>query len=220
MDGRAARWAGQRETRRAEVVAAALLAIAEHGPQVSTEQITDRAAIARPTLYRHFADADDLHDAVARRIGELLVGELAPTMRHPSGSAREIIGRIVRTYVAWLAGNDHLYRYLVSRSLAEQQPAAAVRLRVGEQLRELLGSYVVLLGGDARVVDPLAFGLIGMVETAALRWVTSPDPLLDRDGLVEHLTGWAWGSLDVALRAIGVELDPDFPLPELPRHEG
>ncbi|WP_394618835.1 TetR/AcrR family transcriptional regulator [Lentzea sp. JNUCC 0626] len=219
MDGRAARWAGQREARREKVVAAALLAIAEHGPQVSTEQITERAAIARPTLYRHFADAEDLYDAVARRIGEMLVGELAPTMNNPEGSAREIISRIVHTYVLWFAANDRLYDYLVSRSLntrtGEQQPAATVRLQIGEQLRELLAAYVALLGGDPRIADPLAFGLIGMVETAAVRWVTSPDPLLDRDELVAHLTGWAWGSLDVALQAIGVRLDPDAPLPPL-----
>ncbi|ANZ35910.1 hypothetical protein BBK82_07250 [Lentzea guizhouensis] len=50
VDGRAARWAGQREMRRAEVAAAALDAIAEHGPQVSTEQIAERAGIARHTL--------------------------------------------------------------------------------------------------------------------------------------------------------------------------
>lgn len=219
MDGRAARWAGQREARRDEVVAAALLAIAEHGPQVSTEQITERAAIARPTLYRHFADAEDLYDTVAHRIGEMLVGELAPTMRNPEGSAREIISRIVHTYVVWFAANDRLYQYLVSRSLHSQsgaeQPATTVRLQIGEHLRELLGAYIALLGGDPRIADPLAFGLIGMVETAAVRWVTSSDPLLDRDELVTHLTGWAWGSLDVALRAIGVQLDPDVPLPQL-----
>ncbi|MGW6442780.1 TetR/AcrR family transcriptional regulator [Lentzea sp. NPDC055074] len=224
MDGRAARWAGQRETRRAEVVAAALLAIAEHGPQVSTEQITERAAIARPTLYRHFTDADDLYDTVARRIGELLISELTPTMVSPRGSAREIISRIVRTYVAWFAQNDRLYQYLVSRSLGtqtgEQQPATAVRLNIGEQLRELLAAYISLLGGDPRIADPLAFGLIGMVETAAVRWVTAPEPLLDHDDLVAHLSGWAWGSLDVALCAIGVRLDPDVQLPELPHRHG
>ena len=223
MDGRAARWAGQRETRRAEVVAAALLAIAEHGPQVSTEQITERAAIARPTLYRHFSDAEDLYDTVARRIGDLLVDELAPTMVNPHGSAREIISRIVRTYVAWFAQNDRLYQYLVSRSLdtqtGEQQPATTVRLQIGDRLRELLAAYIALLGGDPRIADPLAFGLIGMVETSAVRWVTSSEQLLDRDELVSHLTGWAWGSLDVALRAIGVQLDPDMPLPQIPARE-
>jgi DNA-binding transcriptional regulator YbjK len=36
VDGRAARWSGQREKRRAEFVEAALEAIAHYGPQAST----------------------------------------------------------------------------------------------------------------------------------------------------------------------------------------
>ncbi|SDK00471.1 transcriptional regulator, TetR family [Lentzea albidocapillata subsp. violacea] len=219
MDGRAARWAGQRETRRTEIVVAALDAIAEHGPQVSTERIAERAGIARPTLYRHFTDADDLYDTVAHRIAELLVSELAPTMTTPRGSAREVITRIVRTYVVWFSENTRLYRYLLSRSMeplaGEQRPATAVRQRIGELLRELVAEYVALFGGDPRIADPLAFGLVGMTETAAVRWVTTPHASFGRDELITHLAGWIWGSFDVALREIGIRLDPDIPLPEL-----
>ncbi|MFS8104251.1 TetR/AcrR family transcriptional regulator [Lentzea alba] len=220
MDGRAARWAGQRATRRAEVIAAALSVIAEHGPQVSTEQIAEHARIARPTLYRHFDGADDLYDSVAQRIGELLVAELAPVILHPHGSARELITRVVRTYVVWFSENVRLYEYLVSWSMrlqaGEQQQATAVRHQIGELLRALIAEYVALFSGDPQVADPLAFGLVGMVETAAARWVTTPHASLDRDDLIFHLTGWAWGAFDVALREIGIQLDPDIPLPELP----
>ncbi|WP_394620048.1 TetR/AcrR family transcriptional regulator [Lentzea sp. JNUCC 0626] len=207
--------------RRAEVVGAALDVIAEHGPRVSTEQIAERAGIARPILYRHFSDADDLYDAVAQRIGELLVSELAPTMLSPEGSAREIITRIVRTYVVWFSENTQLYQYLVSRSMephaSEPGPAAAVRQQIGELLRELVAGYVSLLNGDPQVADPLAFGLLGMTETAAARWVTAPPASLGREELITHLASWVWGSLDVALRGIGLLLDPDVPLPQLPR---
>jgi len=224
VDGRAARWAGQRALRRAAVVGAALEVIAEHGPRVSTELIAERAGIARPILYRHFSDADDLYDAVAQRIGELLVSELAPTMSSPQGSAREIITRIVRTYVVWFSENNQLYQYLVSRSMEPQAsgpgPAAAVRQQVGELLRDLLAGYIALLGGDPQVADPLAFGLMGMTETAAARWVTAPLGSLGRDELIAHLAGWVWGSLDVALRQMNVQLDPDFPLPQLPPRSG
>lgn len=220
MDGRAARWAGQRAARRAEVIAAALRVIAEHGPQVSTEQIAEHAGFARPTLYRHFDGATDLYDSVAQRIGELLVAELAPVILNPSGSARELITRVVRAYVEWFSENMRLYEYLVSWSIGlqagEPQRATAVRHQIGELLRELIAEYVALLDGDPHVADPLAFGLVGMVETAAARWVTRPHPSFNRDDLIFHLTEWALGTFDVALRGIGIELDPDVPLPQLP----
>lgn len=223
MDGRAARWAGQRETRRAEVVAAALDAIAEHGPQVSTEQIAERAGIARPTLYRHFTGAEDLYDTIARRIGELLVSELTPTMVNPQGSAREIITRIARAYVVWFSENTRLYQYLATRSMeprvGEQQPVTAVRQQIGEQLRALLAKYVALFDGDPRIADPLAFGLVGMTESAAARWAATRHTSFGRDDLITHLVGWVWGSLDVELRKIDIQLNPDIPLPELSRED-
>jgi AcrR family transcriptional regulator len=220
VDGRAARWVGQREKRRAEIVAAALAVIAENGPWVSTDQIAERAGIARPALYRHFADADDLYDTVALRIGELLISTMAPTMIRPIGSAREIITRIVSTFVVWTSGNAHLYQYVISRSMdaaqrGGRQLATDVREQIAELLRGLLGDYIVLFEGDPRIADPLAFGLAGMVETATARWIAE-DRQFDRDQLISHLTGWAWAAIDLVLRDIGVALDPDVALPAIP----
>src|SRR5215469_4167626 len=66
-DGRAARWAGQQERRRREFVDAAMRAIAEHGPDVSTGQIAAEAGVARTRIYKHFVDAADLQGAIAER---------------------------------------------------------------------------------------------------------------------------------------------------------
>lgn len=218
MDGRAARWAGQREKRRAEVVTAALAAIGEHGPWVSTERIAERAGISRPRLYRHFDDADDVYGAVGRRISELIIAEMVPVLTGPSGSAREIITRIVRTFVVWMTENVSLYHYVVSRSV-EADPdrrlwAVDIRARISGLLGKVIGGYLALLGLDARLADPLSFGLVGMVEATTARWSVEPGEL-DRAELVERLSDWAWGVLDDVLRAAGLELDPDLPLPPL-----
>ena len=63
MDGRTRRWAGHREARRLELVDAAVVAIEEHGPEVTTEQIAAEAGVSRPGLYRHFDGKDDLQSA-------------------------------------------------------------------------------------------------------------------------------------------------------------
>ncbi|MEU4805414.1 TetR/AcrR family transcriptional regulator [Actinosynnema sp. NPDC023587] len=223
VDGRATRWAGQRDKRRAEIVTAALEAIGEHGPWVSTERIAERAGISRPRLYRHFADADDVYGAVGRRISELVVAEMVPVLTRPAGSAREIITRVVRTFVTWMTDNVSLYHYVVSRSV-EAGPdrrvwAVDIRARLGGLLRDLIGGYLAVLGVGARVADPLAFGLVGMVESATARWSAEPGGL-DRAQLVERLSDWVWGVVDDVLRAEGVVLDPDLVLPRLPVPEG
>ncbi len=221
MDGRVARWAGQREKRRAGVVAAALTAIGEHGPWVSTEQITERAGMARPRLYRHFEDADDLYSAIGQRIAELIVAEMTPALTSPSGTAREIITRVVSTYTVWMTDNISLYHYVVSRSLeanpGRRQFAADIRTTISGLLRDLLIRYMTLLSVDTEVADPLAFGLVGMVESATARWSVEPGGL-SRDELVEGLANWIWGMLDNVLRDSGVILDPDLPLPPLPNN--
>jgi AcrR family transcriptional regulator len=49
---------------RQRVVAAARAAFVEDGPDVSLEEIARRAGVGATTLYRHFADRDDLVEAV------------------------------------------------------------------------------------------------------------------------------------------------------------
>ncbi|HXO50841.1 MAG TPA: helix-turn-helix domain-containing protein [Mycobacterium sp.] len=49
---------------RQRVVAAARAAFVEQGPDVSLEEIARRAGVGATTLYRHFADRDELVEAV------------------------------------------------------------------------------------------------------------------------------------------------------------
>ncbi|HEY4459775.1 MAG TPA: TetR/AcrR family transcriptional regulator [Pseudonocardiaceae bacterium] len=220
-DGRAARWAGQRDKRRAEIVRAAVVAIGEHGPGVSTGQIATAAGIARPALYRRFTDAQDLHDAVARHIATLFITELAPVLTEPTGSARDTITRAVNSFVRWLTDNTSLYHYVVSRPAethSDHPPAIAdVRNTISLLLRDLLAGYLTVFERDTHAADPLAFGLVGLVESATARWLEAPHPF-DRDGLIAQLSAWIWGLLDTVLRGEGMVLDPDRPLPELPNH--
>lgn len=219
VDGRAARWAGQRDKRRAEIVEAAVRAISEYGPDVSTGQIATTAGIARPALYRHFTDAHDLHGAVARQVATVFIAELTPTLTEPTGTAHDTITRAVHRFVCWMTDNTSLYRYVVSRS-AERHSGrppviADVRSAISTLLRDLLAGYLTVFERDPQAADPLAFGLVGMVESATARWLEAPGPF-GRDELIGHLSTWIWGLLDAVLRGEGVTLDPDRPLPALP----
>ena len=218
MDGRAARWAGQRERRRAQIVQAALDAIRELGPNVSTEQIAERAGIARPQIYRHFDDAGDLYRTVARSAADLLLTETTGVLARPSGTPRGIIAQVVSTFVHWITDNVSLYQYVVTSSTGaahDGQVAADARAEISGLVRDLLNAYLGVLGASFDAADPLAFGLVGLVESSTQRWVAEPGQVT-RDNLVELLVGSIWVLFDAVLRSQGVAVNPDQPLPELP----
>ncbi|MFC5911320.1 TetR/AcrR family transcriptional regulator [Streptacidiphilus monticola] len=214
VDGRKARWAGQHERRRAEFVDAALAAIALHGPEVSTQQIADQAGVARTRLYKHFADAGDLQRAVARRAAEQVTEALTPVW-NPEGTPMQMVTAAVEGYLGWLRDNAHLYRYLSRHSLSEAadgaDAATDIRTAVGVRLHRIFADVVAAVDGDTRPTQPLAFGIVGFVDTASIRWLDHPEGL-SFEQLVRQLARWIWCMLDDSLRQAGFVLDPDRPL--------
>ena len=213
-DGRAARWAGQRERRRREFVTAALRAIAAHGPEVSTEQIAEEAGVARAQLYRHFADATELHGAIADQAAQLISARLGLGDLH--GTPRQMIRTLITAHIGWLSEHGHLYRYLSRHSLRapgrDRDAITDVRTTIARQLAVLYEYYLTMFAVDTSVAEPLAFGIVGLVDSSAAQWVDNPLNFTHAD-IVALLTGWVWQILNDTLRASGVELDPDTPLP-------
>lgn len=212
-DGRATRWTGQQERRRAEFVEAALLAIAEHGADVSTEQIAARAGVARTRLYRHFAGAHELNEQVAARVETMILEGLAPAWDATSSPATTI-HTAVSTHLEWLTEHRELYRYLVRHSVTTAEGENVVndvKRLIADLLVRLIDSYVEALGLDTRITQPLSFGLVGFVDSAAGRWVEEPGEVSLAE-MVEMLSAWIWSVLDGVLRGAGVVLDPSRPL--------
>lgn len=215
VDGRAARWSGQHERRRAQFVEAALDAIAEHGPDVSTDQIAQRAGVARTRLYKHFAGAADLNRSIAARAVELVTAELEPVW-NPQGSPMEMISTAVSTHLRWLTEHGNLYRYLTKRSLSGSAdgPDAVtdVKSSIAQHLSALFDTYFELLGIEGVPAEPLGYGLVGYVDAAATRWLERPgDVTLDE--MIDQLTRAIWAVLDEILERHGIVLDPSDPLP-------
>jgi AcrR family transcriptional regulator len=219
-DGRAARWEGQRERRRAEFVEAAIAAIEEHGPDVLTEQIAAQAGVPRPRLYRHFDGKADLQQAVCRRILERLTDDLSPIW-HGGRSPVELITSVVDTIVHWLTTHSALYRYLArhsagSRSGSTQDRSDALTDFTGTlavRLSRLLQTVLETAGRDARGTGPLAFGVVAFAEAAIGRWLAKPERLTAEEfgaGLVRGI----WTLIEDFLAERGINVDPDAPLPK------
>ncbi|MER7862760.1 TetR/AcrR family transcriptional regulator [Amycolatopsis japonica] len=213
-DGRATRWAGQRERRRREFVEAALRAIAEHGPQASTAHIAVEAGIARPLLYKHFDGATDLQRAIADEAARRLAAALRPLWEQ-RGSAMRMITLAVDAHTGWLAENGNLYRYLNSRSHGGRDTVADVRTVLARQLTHLFEHYLKTFEMDPRIAETVAFGVVGLVDSCAAQWLENPHGVT-RAELAAQLTRWIWRLLDDTLRMGGVELDPHVTLPPPP----
>jgi len=206
-DGRAARWAGQRDRRRREFVEAGLRAIARHGPEVSTEQIADEAGVARTRLYRHFDGAADLQHAIAVRVAELITAEFAP-LWNPSGTPMELIRTAIGAHTRWMAEHGSLYRYLTRHAMdGAPDVFADGKTAIARQLTVVFEHYLGLFGVDTRVCEAVAFGLVGLVESSTSRWLESPRGV-ERAELATLLARWVWRIVDDTLRAGGLELDP------------
>jgi AcrR family transcriptional regulator len=212
VSGQAARWAGQRERRREQFVDAALATIAAEGPGATVEQIAARAGVARTRIYRHFTDLADLENAISARVGALIVAELDPAWRI-QGSARQIISGIIGAHAGWLVANADLYRYLLAHPGGDDG-LFGVRRTVAGHLTGLIRGYFGIVGVPAQTSEAMAFGLVGLVESVTTRWLEAPGEL-DGAGMTDLLTGWVWAMFDATLRGVGVELDPDVPLPAL-----
>ncbi|WP_045379371.1 TetR/AcrR family transcriptional regulator [Mycobacterium kyorinense] len=214
VDGRTIRWAGQRERRRAEFVEAALHTIAECGPATSIEQIAAQVGVTRTKLYRYFDGAADLHREVARRAAAMLITELEPVWK-PSGSPLEMVSIGVGAHIRWLTTHTNLYLYLACHLLTDEADApdaiTYIRATVGALLAQLLADYLNAFGIDPRPAEPLGFGIVGFVDSAARQWLQQRGAY-SQEELIGQLAEWVWLLLDTTLKAGGVHLDPHEPL--------
>jgi AcrR family transcriptional regulator len=191
-DGRTRRWAGHREARRLELVDAAVAAISEHGPEVTTEQIAARAGVSRPGLYRHFDGRDDLQSAIAARSVERLVHELEPVWR-PHGRPFDMLATALRAHLRWMSMHGNVYRYLKRTSLGSGGETATtnVRVTVAEHVAGMLVDGSLGAEVEPATAHPLAFGLVGLVDSAASHWLDEPYGA-SLDQLAGQLTEACW----------------------------
>src|SRR5690606_41652154 len=68
VDGRDARWAAHRSSRRAELVRAARRAVHRRGPHLSLVDLAAEIGTAKSILYRYFTDKSDLQGAVGTAV--------------------------------------------------------------------------------------------------------------------------------------------------------
>jgi AcrR family transcriptional regulator len=214
VDGRATRWSGQREKRRAEFVEAALEAIAHYGPQASTEQVADHVGVTRTKLYRYFDGAADLHHSIARRASDMLTAKQTLVWDVPL-SPMQVITSTVSMHVKWRMQHPNLYEYLTRHPLSDDAHGVAaihdVNRAVARNLAEVIATFYRTLGVDERPAVPLSIGAVGFVESSVTHWLNDPAPLPRKD-FTTQLAEWMWSLLNTALLKAGIQIDPHQPV--------
>lgn len=220
-DGRQARWDKHNQARRQVILDAALAVVeaGEPGAEFHVQQIADRAGLSRTVVYRHFADRSDLERALQTEVLEGLTAHLLPGLTL-DGTVREIIGRIVSSYVDWAVAHPALHRLAEQAQAGTAGPLEEGINRIATVLVDLLETAIPLLGveldeEEAAAIDPLAYGLVGAVFGAVRRWVGRTPRSPSAAALSTLLTHSVWHLIDGHARQLGLVLDPDVPVEEL-----
>lgn len=196
--------------RREQILDAARAVIEEHGPDALTGQIAERAGLARPNVYRHFASKEDLDLAVARSVYQ----ELREKVRRRldlCGTPLEVIRAPIAVQVWWAASHPNLYRFVVShgyqRSARQRQ---AARRDFAAELAEAGGRYFPRFAENPDAAASIVVALGGLIDASILGWLgrgsEAPEQLIDR------LTTQVWLIVEHHLHQIGVHVNPDLPL--------
>jgi AcrR family transcriptional regulator len=217
-DGRQARWQRHNESRRQQIIDAAIEVIEEGGPgaEFHVQQIAARAHVNRTVVYRYFEDREDLNRAVQQEIINRLWAVLIPQL-HLEGTVPQIIDRIVGTYVDWAVAHPALH-HVVDHDYTSGALEQALD-EIASQLGEIITFAMSALGGistmDEDTLDPLMHGLVGAVFGAVRRWLNRPQRVLSPEALRANVSRSAWFVIEGHARDGGVTIDPDLTVEEI-----
>lgn len=206
-DGRSTRWASHRESRRSELVEAAVAAIDTYGPDAGLEEIASVAGVSKPVLYRYFADKAGIHGAVGQWGASLVMERLLPALV-VEGSVRERVAQAVDAYLDTIEEHPNVFLLLVRhRSAGDSDPLADGKAAITSALARVLGDALRELGVDAGGAEPWAHGLVGLGLATGEWWLDRRT--MSRAHVGAYLTDFIWHALDGVARSHGVDLGGD-----------
>lgn len=189
---RETRWAQRKQ----ELLEAADRVVRRDGPATSMNDIAREAGITKPILYKHFGDKGGLYQALAERYVRSLLDELRVALaaeREPQARIR----RTIDSYLSFVERESEIYNFLMHRAVTERPEARAT---VADFIRQLAAELSIVLGNELRRAgldsggaEPWAYGIVGMVQLAADRWLERPS--MSRENLVDYLVTLLWKGL-------------------------
>src|SRR3954447_11547490 len=193
-DGRRSRWTEHRRARRAELVAAAVEAVRDAGPDFAVDDVARQAHVSKTVIYRYFSDKDELIDAVLERIsGAVLLPRLLGELAVDRPDDRERLHAVVAAFVALIEEEPALYRFAYAHAgrSGRKDLVAATEREIAEALGALMGERLADAGRSAVPALTWAYGVVGMVQLTAHWWAGARS--VPAAELVEQLADLAYG---------------------------
>lgn len=180
--------------RREQILDVALRLFAEHGSgSVTTRQIAEAVGISQPSLYAHFASADDIAEELCIRAFSALHDHFAQTLAQVS-DPWERLDLLGRTYIDFGLAHPDMYRiaFIPSRpheakpamsfDLAQDDPGLAAGLRAFAALRDTIAE---IRGREDPENAVIAQAIWASVHGLTSLLITKPFfPWADREALI------------------------------------
>lgn len=184
-----------------QILEAATRVLGESGyAQMSTNRVADEAEVSVGSLYRYFADKDEIFDVLRARVTEAILVDLTDAITDAAGRPPfEGVRRVVAALVASLQQHRSVIRALVnelplgtqSNVLPEIERGLAqfTRIYASQQLPDLPRAEL-----DARI-----YLAMGVTLNSCLRIALERPADLDEDHLIDLVAG---------MLAMGLNADP------------
>jgi AcrR family transcriptional regulator len=184
----------RRAERREHFLDVADAVISRDGPDVSINQIAVESGVAKPILYRHFGDKGGLYQALAERYVRALMEELRGALRK-ADDPRARLATTIDAYLSFVERHPEQYGFLMHRAVGErvaeaQETVADFIRQVAAEIAAELGEEMRNNGLDSGGAEPLAHGIVGMVQLSGDWWLRNRT--MPRARLVEYLTSVLW----------------------------
>lgn len=187
------------------ILDAALVEFERHGfRRVALDDVARRAGVSRTTIYRRFANRDELVAAVIERENVVLFGDIAAELADAAPQSNYYVEAFTQSILMFR-------RHRVLMQMMTEEPALVLELasrhygaaieRMAEALRVIFpAGFADRIGTDA--VDDLADTILRYAAMVLL--LPSAEPLTTPDELRAFATRHFLPSLPAALRAVPV----------------
>lgn len=188
-----------RARRRAELLDAAVAAIAKHGPGASMEQIARAAGVTKPILYRHVGGREEFVAALADRFVSQLQERLTAAVDDASAHPREALSRGIDAYLEMIDRENALYRFLLRHAgeVGGGEVLSAVIRQIAQSMVAVIGERVREGGGDSGAAEPWGYGIVGMAHAVGDWWLEHKT--MPRQRVVEYLVTLIWEGMGQAV---------------------
>jgi AcrR family transcriptional regulator len=160
--------------RREELVDAADRVVRREGVKVSVALIAKEAGVTKPIIYRHFADLDELYQALAARYkAKLDRWMVRARQNHAELDRRGRYRAVIDAYFDAIERQPNLFRFLVRAGGNTEERASGLSWFTQYWAKDLARYYILESGAphDADRTTAMSFGMVGALEAGASWWL-------------------------------------------------